>query len=216
MEINRDNYEEYFLLYADNELTDYEKIEVLKFIRANKDLEDEFKMIQDTICKPDHVVMEKKANLLRVTENDFITEKNYEEIFVLYHDGELSGEEKKNTELFISQYPHLKKEFESIGIAKLAPDNSIAFPGKKNLYKREKAGRVVPLIFRRSIAAAVFIGFGFWIFETYYQQPKPVPSVVENVKPVKKTETISPKNIPGNKPTESSIDKVRESKYSHC
>ncbi len=71
MEINRDNYEEYFLLYADNELTDYEKIEVLKFIRANKDLEDEFKMIQDTICKPDHVVMENKANLLRTNRKRF-------------------------------------------------------------------------------------------------------------------------------------------------
>ncbi|MEP7228950.1 MAG: hypothetical protein ABI691_01780 [Ginsengibacter sp.] len=206
MEINRDNYEEYFLLYADNELTDYEKIEVLKFIRANKDLEDEFKMIQDTICKPDHVVMENKMNLLRVSESDFITEKNYEEIFVLYHDHELTEEEKNNTKLFVSQHPHLEKEFESIGIANLAPDNSIVFPGKKNLYKREKAGRVVPLIFWRSIAAAVFIGFGFWIFGIYNQQPTQKPGIVETVKPVKKAETISPKNIPGKKPIENVVE----------
>ncbi len=207
MEINRNNYEEYFLLYADNELTDYEKIEVLKFIRENKDLEVEFKMIQDTICKPDNVVMGNKTNLLRATENDFITETNYQEMFVLYHDDELNGEEKNNTELFVSQHPQLKREFEVMGRVKLMPDNSIVFSGKKNLYRKEKTGRVVPLIFWRSIAAAIFIGFGFWIFEIYYLHPTQSPGIVENTKTIKKTETIMPKNIPGSKSTETNIER---------
>lgn len=208
MEINRNNYEEYFLLYADNELTDYEKIEVLKFIRENKDLEDEFRMIQDTICKPDNVLMENKANLLRSNEVDLITDKNYEEIFVLYHDGELNDQEKSKTELFVSLNPHFKKEFDVTGIAKLLPDNSISFPGKKDLYKREKAGRVIPLIFWRSVAVAVFIGFGLWIFEAYHQQPSKLPGIVKNVNPIKKTEPTSPKNISENKPAESTIAKA--------
>lgn len=207
MEINRNNYEEYFLLFADNELTDYEKIEVLKFIRENKDLEDEFRMIQNTVCKPDSVVMENKANLLRESEVPLVTEKNYEEIFVLYHDGELNDEEKSKTELFVSQHPLLKKEFDVIGISKLLPDHSISFPGKKDLYKKEKAGRVLPLIVWRSLATAVFIGFGLWIFQAYYQQPAPLPAIVKNVNPVKETETISSKNIPENKPTVKIITK---------
>ncbi len=208
MEINRNNYEEYFLLYADNELTDYEKIVVLRFIRENKDLEDEFKMIQDTICKPDHMVMENKSELLRASKNDFITEKNYEEIFVLYHDDELNNEEKNETELFVSQHPPLKKEFNVTGIARFIPDNSINFPGKKNLYKKEKAGRVVPLIFWRSMAAAVFLGFGFWIFEAYYHQPAQLPEIVKNVRPLKKTGATSLKNNPENKQTENTIAKT--------
>ena len=53
MNIDRDNYEEYFLLYADNELTDSEKAEVLMFVKHNKDLEEEFRMIHHTISKPD-------------------------------------------------------------------------------------------------------------------------------------------------------------------
>ena len=208
MEINRNNYEEYFLLFADNELTDYEKIEVLKFIRENKDLEDEFRMIQDTVCKPDSVVMENKANLLRESEVPLVTEKNYEEIFVLYHDGELNDEEKSETELFIGRHPQLKKQFELIGIARLISENSIGFPNKKNLYRREKTGRVVPLIFWRSMAAAFFIGFGFWIFQAYYKQPAQLPGIVKNVNPAKRTETISSKNIPENKPTERIIAKA--------
>lgn len=208
MEINRDNYEEYFLLYADNELTDYEKIEVLKFIRANKDLEDEFKMIQDTVCKPETVVMENKASLLKANESDLITEKNYEEIFVLYHDGELNNEEKNMTELFISRYPLLKKEFDAIGKARLFPDDSIGFSWKNKLYKGKKSGRVVPLIFWRSIAAAVFIGFGFWIFQAYYRQPAKMPDIVKNVKPIEKGETKSLKVLPHDKLNSSGVVKT--------
>ena len=181
MEINRNNYEEYFLLYADNELTDHEKIEVLKFIRENKDLEDEFKTIQDTICKPDNIVMQDKSSLLRATENDLVTEKNYEEIFVLYHDAELNSEERKSTELFVRDNPHLKKEFDLISRAKLTPENSITFLRKKDLYRKEKDGRVIPIVFWRLLAAAVFIGFGLWIFETYHEQPvTPQTAVIKN------------------------------------
>ena len=39
MNVNRNNYEEFFLLYADNELTDLQKAEVLMFLKENKDLE---------------------------------------------------------------------------------------------------------------------------------------------------------------------------------
>ncbi|MEO8568527.1 MAG: hypothetical protein ABI419_05315 [Ginsengibacter sp.] len=209
MEINRTNYEEYFLLFADNELTDYEKIEVLRFIRENKDLEDEFIMIQDTVCKPDNTVMENKASLLRKSGFDFITEKNYEEIFVLYHDGELNDEEKRETELFFSRHPQLKKEFDLLKVVKIVPESSIIFSEKQSLYKKEKSGRVVPLIFWRLVAAAVFIGFGFWIFQAYYQPAPQLPGIVKNVNPVKKTEIASSKNSQENKnkPTESVVAK---------
>ena len=53
MNIKRDNYEEYFLLYADNELTNSEKVEVIMFLKQNRDLDEEFRMIHHTISKPD-------------------------------------------------------------------------------------------------------------------------------------------------------------------
>ncbi len=194
MEININNYEEYFLLYADNELTDAEKIEVLKFIRQNKGLEDEFIMIQDTICKPEiHAGLEDKSFLFRHNESSFITEKNYEEVFVLYHDDELTSDQKRQTELFVNQHPHLKNEFDLIRVAKLTSEISIIFPGKENLYKKEKTGRVVPVIFWRGLAAAIFIGFGFWLMQDYNDQRNVLPPVTVNLKPAQNNLTVPKK-----------------------
>src|SRR5450432_4314549 len=123
MDINRNNYEEYFLLYADNELTDSEKAEVLMFLKQNKDLEQEFRMIHYTICKPDvNVELTDKSFLFRENAATFINEKNYEEVFVLYHDNELTGKQKKETEDFLSRHAHLKNEFELIGLARFIPE----------------------------------------------------------------------------------------------
>ena len=69
MNINRNNYEEYFLLYADNELTDSEKAEVLMFLKENRDLEAEFRMLHHTICKPDaSIALGDKSFLLKGDE----------------------------------------------------------------------------------------------------------------------------------------------------
>ncbi len=187
MNINRDNYEEYFLLYADNELTDYEKGEVLRFIRENKDLEKEFKMIQDTICKPEaDINLQDKSFLLKDAESDFITEKNYETVFVLYHDNELTNGQKTKTDLFLIKHPQLKSEFELFGKSKLSADNSILFPEKKKLHRKEKTGKIIPLIIWRAMAAAVFIGFGFWIAQKYTTQKQIQPPVAVHIIPVKK------------------------------
>lgn len=201
MKINRDNYEEYFLLYADNELADHDKIDVLKFISQNKDLESEFKMIQDTICKPEtNITLQDKSFLLKDAEVDFITEKNYEEIFVLYHDDELTNKQRNKTDVFVRLHPQLKNEFDLFKKAKLEPNSSISFPGKNNLYKKEKEGKVVPLIFWRSMAAAVFIGLGFWIMQKY-NIPETIPQpVAVNVKPTNK-------NLPKQNTSPLSIDK---------
>src|SRR6185503_20125551 len=112
MNINRNNYEEYFLLYADNELTDSEKVEVIMFLKENKDLEEEFRMIHYTISKPDvSVTLGNKSFLHRENEESFINQKNYEEVFVLYHDNELTENEKLETGEFLSHHTELKKEF---------------------------------------------------------------------------------------------------------
>jgi len=203
MNINRNNYEEYFLLYADNELTDSEKAEVLMFLKQNKDLEEEFRMIHNTISKPDgSVELTDKSFLFRNNAVSFINDKNYEEIFVLYHDNELTENEKLETDAFLLSHPQLKNEFELIGLTRLTPENAVIFPDKKILYKKEKAGRVVPIMFWRMLAAAVFVGFGLWITQLYFQKPKRFPTVSVQSIPEKLTPAVIEKNIiPDKKPT---------------
>ena len=188
MNINRDNYEEYILLYADNELTDSEKAEVLMFIKDNKDLEDEFRMIHYTISKPDNnVELADKSFLLKNDSAAFINERNYEEIFVLFHDNELTTEQRLETEQFLSRHPRLKDEFELIGLARFTSANEVVFPNKKLLYKKEKVGKLVPIVFWRVLAAAIFLGLGLWATYSYFNKPQKIVAVnnqQENRKPL--------------------------------
>jgi hypothetical protein len=196
MNIDRDNYEEYFLLYADNELTDSEKAEVLMFVKNNKDLEEEFRMIHHTISKPDiNLKLTDKSFLFRNNTTAFINEKNYEEVFVLYHDNELTQNEKLETEEFLAIHKELKNEFDLIGLARLTPESSVVFPNKKSLYKKEKSGKVIPLMFWRMLAAAVFIGFGLWIINLYFQKPGKSNITTAHSTPAKSSSLKIEKNI---------------------
>jgi len=178
MNINRNNYEEYFLLYADNELSPTEKDEVEIFVQQNVDLEEEFNMIKLTINFPDkNVGMTDKSFLIKNENSSFIDENNYESVFVLYHDQELSNEQKKQTEEFLKGHPKYYIDFELFGKSKLTTDENIAFPAKRKLYKKEKTGRVIPLILWRSVAAAAFIGFALWTLPYYLNKNEGIRAV---------------------------------------
>lgn len=178
MNINRNNYEEYFLLYADNELSKTERKVVEIFVQENPDLKEEFSMWKLTINSPDEKVkLADKSFLIKKESSSFINEKNCEEIFVLYHDNELTDEEKGETEKFIVENPKFKAGFELIGKAKLVPENSIVYPGKKQLYRKERSGKVISMVLWRSIAAAVLIGFGLWVTISYLHRSR-MPQMV--------------------------------------
>ena len=83
MNINRNNYEEYFLLYADNELSADEKNMVEMFVQQNPDLEEEFIMLQQSVVKPDNTIALNDKNFYSKKEG-FIDQNNYEEKFLLY------------------------------------------------------------------------------------------------------------------------------------
>jgi hypothetical protein len=197
MEINRNNYEEYFLLYADNELSNTEKKVVEIFLQENPDLKEEFLMIQLTVNAPEEEAKLIDKSFLIKKVPSFIDGNNYEEIFVLYFDNELSISQKKEVEIFVTENPKYKTEFELIGEAKLFPDNSIVYPDKKELLRKEKSGKVIPLILWRAIAAAVFIGFGLWATVIYFNKTEknvPVASQINHtIQPAEKEKNIIPK-----------------------
>ena len=68
MEINRINYEKFFLLYLDRELSPVEIQEVDNFLRGNADLQKEFLQLQKTVFIPEEIVFENKELLLRKEE----------------------------------------------------------------------------------------------------------------------------------------------------
>ncbi|HTS43559.1 MAG TPA: hypothetical protein VMH01_04125 [Puia sp.] len=181
MNINRNNYEDFFLLYADGELSATEKKAVESFVSENPDLAQELVLLQQTKLIPDHTIFfENRESLLKSAEdNSLIKHSNYEEFFLLYVDNELDEKNKKAVERFIAQYPELQKELILLQKAHLEPDNSIVFEGKSGLYKKEDR-RTVPLPWLRiaSAAAVVLLIAGLMILK--YSNPHPQPSVAVN------------------------------------
>jgi hypothetical protein len=70
MHINRHTYEEFFLLYADNELDPTEKISVEEFVQQNPDLAEEFNLILETVIQPDESIFFENKELLLKEEED--------------------------------------------------------------------------------------------------------------------------------------------------
>jgi hypothetical protein len=68
MNINRNNYETYFLLYLDRELGPAEMEAVEKFLTENTDLQKEYSLLRQTIQVPADIIFEQKDSLFRREE----------------------------------------------------------------------------------------------------------------------------------------------------
>jgi len=158
MKIDRHNYEEYFLLYIDNELNVDQKKQVELFIKENPDLEEELVILQQSKLVPDNTTVFQEKNLLMKEENNsFININNYEEWLVLYVDNELNTEEKKIVEKFAAAHPHVQTELGLFQQTKLGTENEFSFPNKELLYKREEKVKVISTSWWRIAAAAILI-----------------------------------------------------------
>ncbi len=68
MELNQDNYENYLLLYIDNELTASERAEVALFLASNPKQAQELKALQAVQLKPEYIEFTEKSSLYRFEE----------------------------------------------------------------------------------------------------------------------------------------------------
>lgn len=157
MNINRHNYEEYFILYMDNELSSDERSMVETFVQLHPDLKEELDLLIQYKLSPDtEVVFPGKEDLIKVNGETPITLSNYEEWLVLYIDDELNAGQRRSVEKFIAGNPALQKELALLERTKLLPDQ-IVFTGKESLYRREEKVRSLPARWWRIAAAAVLL-----------------------------------------------------------
>lgn len=185
MEINRDNYELYFLLYTDNELDSTEQKAVESFADLHADLKEELKaLLQTRLSVHEDFSYVQKESLFQIPNTvSAIDGDNYEEYFVLYTDGELKADEREMVENFIEQHPQKLAELQLLQQVKIHPDNITVFPDKAVLYKPKKsAGLVITLQWQRIVAAAAIIAIGSWLWMNTHriishQTIKPVSSV---------------------------------------
>ena len=157
MNINHHNYEEYFILYMDNELSNDERRQVEAFVQQYPDLKEELAILLEYKMVPDTtIIFAGKEELLKINGDTPISLSNYDAWMVLYIDNELSAEQKKSVEQFIAANPSLKEEFLLLQKTKLQPEN-LTFDDKASLYRREEKVRPMPVRWWRVAAAAVLL-----------------------------------------------------------
>lgn len=158
MNITRNNYEEYFILYVDNELSSEDRRQVELFTKENPDLQDELNLLMQTQLVPDSsLVFANKEQLLKTPGAISIDTTNYEEWLLSYTDNELSAEQKNSVEKFIATHPAAKTELEFFQKTKLQPDSAIVFANKEILYRKEEKVKVIVIRWRRIAAAAALL-----------------------------------------------------------
>ncbi|MES2331945.1 MAG: hypothetical protein V4539_20225 [Bacteroidota bacterium] len=156
-EVTISNYEEFFLLYVDNELSATEKQAVEQFVQANPGLAVELEMLQQMQLPAEQMVFDKKVSLYR-NEASGINLANHEEQFLLYVDNELDADEKEKVETFVLQHPALQEGFTLLKQTRLEPEQ-IVFADKSSLYREEKKERPVFYMgWQRIAVAAALIG----------------------------------------------------------
>lgn len=181
MKITRENYEVFFLDYADGSLRPGEVAELMLFLEHNPDLKEEFENFENITLAPEtELVFERKEELKKKNFTlGMLNTESSETYFVAYHEKDLSEKEEALVDAFLDQNPEFKNNFNLIGKTRLHADKSIVFPGKRRLKKSS-----FDLSYKRAIyysvsaAAAILLLFVF------------LPDFSKKTKPDVITETI--------------------------
>jgi hypothetical protein len=162
--ISRNNYEEYFLLYADNELSQQDRTSVEAFVLAHPDLQAEFDLFLSAKLPLDDISLTNKESLLA----DNMKLNAIDESLLLYLDNELNKAEKKSVKGKLLSDKNFELQYQALLKTKLEPEQ-IDYPYKKELYHQEEKRRFVFSAYWMRIAAAVIILLGMGIFWFTYQ-----------------------------------------------
>jgi anti-sigma factor RsiW len=172
--ITRDNYEEFFLLYVDNELSPAEREAVESFIEANPGLRDEWEAILQSRVSPDNcLAFGDKRSLMRsaapATDNAAVNLSNYQEYLLSYLDDELDAAHSAQVEIFLRAHPAARRELDQLLLTVSTADASVRFQSRELLYRHADAektasrGRGARAFFIRPFlriaAAAVVLAF---------------------------------------------------------
>jgi len=178
--INRHNYEEFYLLYADGELSEQEMTAVDLFSEQNTDLKPELESLLHTrLNNFEKFIFADKKSLFKSEAT--IHDGNYEALFLDYLDNELSDKKRNEVELFLQTNNQLQSQFILLKSLKLE-DKPIVFIEKHLLYRQE----VKPVIWfqwKKMAIAAAFIGFIVILWSIFQTTDKRVIVAFKN-KPV--------------------------------
>lgn len=197
MNITRHNYEEYFILYMDNELTPEECVMVEAFVQLHPDLKEELDLLLQYKFTPDtDIVFSGKEELLKGQTDSFVNLSNYEEYLLLYIDNELNPAQAAAVEQFAAENLAVKKELDLLRFTRLQPE-TVVFPDKASLYRKEEKVRSLPVRWWRAAAAILILGSGLaavWMINRTADQESLAAGKTKPEKSIKSPAPIQPEN----------------------
>ena len=189
MNINRNNYETFFLLYVDNELSAAEKHAVELFVEENSDLRGELEILRSTLLDHSDIVFDHKQGLYKTAGAASIEEK-----LLLLADGTLPQAELASVQQLIATDSAVADLWSQLKRTILEPESDIVFENKSILY-RTAPTRVIGIGWWRVAAAAVLISFGIWAgIDIYSNSNMPVVKATETANKKTTTEPTVPAN----------------------
>jgi hypothetical protein len=157
MNINRNNYESYFVDYLEGNLDEKLVDDFIEFLQQNPELKKELSLFDFISIVPENVEFRKKDKLYK---EKYDAEKAFNQAAIERLEGEISEKENKNFREYLAKHPEKEKEAALFNDTKLKPDESVVFNKKRKLYRRP-IGKTVLLWSVR--AAAVFV-FAFLLY----------------------------------------------------
>lgn len=197
--INLGNYEEYFILYMDNELSATEKLMVENFIAQHPHLAEELDILMGTKLPLDTISFEGKEELLASS----MKINTVDEALLLYIDKELAAAEIKVVEQKISSDKDYALQHAVLMQTKLNASEKITHPNKKELYRRTEK-TIAFNGWMRIAAAVIVLLFGSLFFLLNKEKEIISPTTAGTNSPVINAPVIATKPSVTGKPNSSS------------
>lgn len=208
MKINRNNYEAYFLDFAEGRLAPGEEEEIRAFLSANPDLEEEFNMLTLFRLEPEQMIFPRK-NALRKNfpeSREQVTTENFDMYCIAYLEKDLSREQSERFEQYLSDHPEISSEWIRIKRTFLQPKH-VAFPAKDRLKKRK--ARVIDRRLWMPLAAAATLALMLVLTPSVRENPVEMAVTDKPVGEQERNLEVDPRTPAVNDPAAAGIRMIR-------
>jgi hypothetical protein len=187
--IHLGNYEEFFILFMDNELNKEQRQMVEDFLAAHPDLRGELELLMSTRLPVEEFDINKEELL---SENMKVN--SVDEDLLLFIDNELTDEKKKIIALELATNADYKLQLTGLMKTKLDADEIISYPNKAELYRRTERVFMLRTWMRVAAILLVLATFGVFYFSRNSTKHTDAIAAGNNAAVQKKNEISIPVN----------------------
>lgn len=188
MPVNLHNYETFFLLYADNELTAQARKAVEEFVLQHPQLQEEFDALLSARVPAQGITIS-KISLLKLPSG-----KSLEEAILLQIDGALDKKDWDDMQQMFNEQPELQQEFELLQATRLPADTSVVYTNKEELYRYDSKVRVIGYRKYFIAAAILLLGLFIGVREVFFKKESQNSTIVQNERKITPSESKSIEN----------------------